>query len=106
MIKELQILNGRKNSQRYRFRLCFFCNRLRGSIEYYNRTTDGLIFNVPVPVSSGLDSKVQNIGSMFNQGIEISIDGMIVKTKDFSWNINVNASTIKMRSLRCHKRNY
>jgi hypothetical protein len=38
---------------------------------------------------------------MFNQGIEVSIDGMIVKTKDFSWNINVNASTIKMRSLRC-----
>jgi hypothetical protein len=72
MIKELQILNGRKIvKKRYRFRLCFFWYRLRGSIEYYHRTTDGLIFNVPVPVSSGLDSKVQNIGSMFN-GIEVS----------------------------------
>jgi hypothetical protein len=59
----------------------FFGNRLRGSIEYYHRTTDGLIFNVPVPVSSGLDSKVQNIGSMFNQGIEVSIDGMIVNKR-------------------------
>jgi hypothetical protein len=49
-----------------------FLVRIRGSIEYYHRTTDGLIFNVPVPVSSGLDSKVQNIGSMFNQGIEVS----------------------------------
>lgn len=89
-------LKWEKNTQKdIALDFAFFGNRLRGSVEYYNRTTDGLIFNVPVPVSSGLDSKVENIGSMFNQGIEISIDGMIVKTKDFSWNINVNASTIK-----------
>jgi hypothetical protein len=69
--------------KRYRF-IYAFGNRLRGSIEYYHRTTDGLIFNVPVPVSSGLDSKVQNIGSMFNQG-KVSIDGMIVKTKDLEY---------------------
>ncbi|MGO4821927.1 MULTISPECIES: SusC/RagA family TonB-linked outer membrane protein [unclassified Flavobacterium] len=89
-------LKWEKNTQKdIALDFAFFANRLRGSVEYYNRTTDGLIFNVPIPVSSGLDSKVENIGSMFNQGIEVSLDGMVVKTKGFSWNINVNASTIK-----------
>ena len=71
-----------------------FKNRLKGSVEYYNRNTDGLIFSVPNPLSSGLDNRVENIGSMVNKGIEISLDGVIIKTNDFSWNLNVNASTI------------
>lgn len=71
-----------------------FKNRLKGSVEYYNRNTDGLIFSVPNPLSSGLDYRVENIGSMVNKGFEIALDGVILKTKDFSWNVNVNASTI------------
>ena len=89
-------LKWEKNTQKdIALDFSFFNGRLRGAVEYYNRTTDGLIFDVPVPVSSGLDSKVENIGSMFNQGIEVGVDAMIVKTNNFSWNINVNASTIK-----------
>lgn len=71
-----------------------FKNRLRGSVEYYNRNTDGLIFDVPNPLSSGLDYRVENIGSMVNKGFEISLDGVILKTNDFSWSLNINASTI------------
>ncbi|WP_343695525.1 TonB-dependent receptor [Flavobacterium sp.] len=71
-----------------------FKNRLKGSVEYYNRNTDGLIFSVPNPLSSGLDYRVENIGSMVNKGLEVGLDGVIVKTKDFSWNLNINASTI------------
>ena len=89
-------LRWEKNTQKdIALDFAFFNNRLRGSVEYYNRATDGLIFSVPVPVSSGLDAKVENIGSMFNSGFEVSVDGMVLKAKDFSWNINVNASTIK-----------
>ncbi|OAZ03478.1 SusC/RagA family TonB-linked outer membrane protein [Flavobacterium succinicans] len=72
-----------------------FKNRLKGSVEYYKRETDGLIFNVPNPLTSGLDNRVENIGSMFNSGIEVSLDVTLIKTQDFSWNFNVNASTIK-----------
>jgi len=72
-----------------------FKNRLKGSIEYYNRETDGLIFAVPNPLSSGLDNRMENIGSMYNRGFEIALDGVILKTNDFSWSLNVNASTIK-----------
>ncbi|KFF18771.1 SusC/RagA family TonB-linked outer membrane protein [Flavobacterium hydatis] len=71
-----------------------FKNRLKGSIEYYNRNTDGLIFEVPNALSSGLDYRVENIGSMVNKGFEIALEGVILKTKDFSWSLNINASTI------------
>jgi len=71
-----------------------FKNRLKGSIEYYHRNTDGLIFAVPNPLSSGLDDRMENIGSMYNKGFEIALDWVILKTNDFSWSLNVNASTI------------
>jgi TonB-linked SusC/RagA family outer membrane protein len=72
-----------------------FNNRLKGSVEYYNRNTDGLIFSVPNPLSSGLDERIENIGSMSNKGFEVSLDAVVLKTNDFSWGLNVNASTIK-----------
>ncbi len=72
-----------------------FKNRLKGSVEYYNRDTDGLIFLVPNPLSSGLDNRYENIGSMYNRGFEVSLDGTIIKTPDFSWGLNINASTVK-----------
>jgi TonB-linked SusC/RagA family outer membrane protein len=71
-----------------------FKNRLKGSVEYYKRSTDGLIFPVPNPLSTGLDNRIENIGTMFNRGFEVSLDGTIIKTHDFSWSLNVNASTI------------
>lgn len=72
-----------------------FKSRFSGSIEYYHRKTDNLIFDVPNPLSLGLDTKTQNIGSMYNSGIEIALNAVIVKTPSFSWDFNVNASTIK-----------
>ncbi|MDX6188718.1 TonB-dependent receptor [Flavobacterium sp. Fl-318] len=72
----------------------FFKNRFSGSVEYYHRKTDGLIFENPLPLSLGLDNRVENIGSMYNNGIEISLNGTIIKTADFSWDLNINASTI------------
>lgn len=72
-----------------------FKNRLRGSVEYYNRNTEGLIFLVPNPLSSGLDNRAENIGSMINRGFEVSLDAVVLKTNDFSWGLNVNASTIE-----------
>ncbi|MEM0577238.1 SusC/RagA family TonB-linked outer membrane protein [Flavobacterium polysaccharolyticum] len=72
-----------------------FNNRLNGSVEYYNRSTDGLIFAVPNPLSSGLDNRIENIGSMFNSGFEVTLEGKVIKTKDFTWGLNLSASTIK-----------
>lgn len=69
--------------------------RLSGSLEYYTRKTEGLLFDVPLPVSSGLDAAKRNIGDMVNSGIEIGLEGEIIRTANFSWRLDVNASTIK-----------
>ena len=72
-----------------------FNYRVSGSIEFYNRITDDLIFNVPLPLSSGIDDVNQNIGAMYNRGFEIDLGVDIIRTDDFTWRYNINASTIQ-----------
>ncbi len=69
--------------------------RISGSIEFYHRISSNLLFAVPLPSSSGLTSIDKNIGSMYNQGIELRVGADIVRQNGFTWNIDVNASTVK-----------
>jgi TonB-linked SusC/RagA family outer membrane protein len=80
-------------------------SRLRGSFEFFNRQSDNLLFNVPLPLSSGTQSNgfatlTMNVGSMYNRGYEMQLAGDLVKGKDFSWSIDVNATTFKNRITR------
>ncbi|MBN1387868.1 MAG: TonB-dependent receptor [Bacteroidales bacterium] len=70
-------------------------NRIIGTLEFYHRISENLLFDVPLPLSSGLDSKTENIGALFNQGIEFGIEVDVVKTQDLVWNIGLNLSTLK-----------
>ena len=70
-------------------------NRINGTIELYNRQSSNLLFSVPQPLSSGIENQTQNVGTMYNRGIEAMVSGDIVKTKDFNWNLTINASTNK-----------
>lgn len=72
-----------------------FNYRVSGSVEFYNRVTDNLLFNVPLPLSSGIDDVNQNIGAMYNRGIEVDLAVDLIRTDDFTWRLNVNASTIE-----------
>lgn len=72
-----------------------FNNRISGSVEYYKRGTSGMIFDVPRPDSSGNTSIKDNIGDMENSGIEIALNADVIRTQNFRWSINLNASTIK-----------
>lgn len=69
--------------------------RLTGTIEFYHRISSNLLFAVPLPLSSGITSQDQNIGEMYNQGIEFQIGVDVVKKPSFNWNINFNGSTVK-----------
>jgi TonB-linked SusC/RagA family outer membrane protein len=71
-----------------------FKNRLSGSIEYYNRVSSDLLFAVPQPLSSGALTVTQNTATMYNRGIEAQISGDIIRTKNLTWNTNVNLSTV------------
>ncbi|MGM5470025.1 TonB-dependent receptor [Flavobacteriaceae bacterium LMO-SS05] len=70
-------------------------NRLNGTFEYYNRESDNLLFDVPLPLSSGNSSITKNVGSMYNRGFEISLNYDVIKNDNFKWNLGVNATTIK-----------
>lgn len=54
---------------------------------YYKKTTD-LLVNVPVPLSTGYTSVLENIGAVENKGIEIGLTSENFRTDDFSWNTN------------------
>lgn len=76
----------------------FFNGRISGSIDYYNRTTDDLIWDYKVPVPPYVSDNIKaNAGSIRNTGLEISISAIPVETNDFSWNTNLNFSTNKSK---------
>lgn len=77
----------------------FFNRRITGAIEYYKRNVDGLIFSVPAPVSAGIPGStiLQNLGAMYNEGIEFSLNAGIVRSENFGWDLSFNAATLKNR---------
>ncbi|WP_170179837.1 SusC/RagA family TonB-linked outer membrane protein [Flavivirga rizhaonensis] len=72
-----------------------FGNKVSGTIEYYNKTSKDLIFQVPQAPSLGIrfNELNVNIGEIVNEGLEIQLQSDIIKTDDFTWNVNINAST-------------
>lgn len=70
-----------------------FANRFQGTLEYYYRESQNLLFEVPLSLTTGLSSRFQNIGTMSNQGIEFSISGDVVRSNDLTWNVGLNVST-------------
>ncbi|MBF4518286.1 TonB-dependent receptor [Flavobacterium sp. ANB] len=55
---------------------------------YYKKTND-LLISVPVPLTSGYASVLQNIGGVENKGIEIGLTTENLKSEHFSWNSNI-----------------
>lgn len=74
-----------------------FDNRLFGSVDYYNATTTDLLWDVAIPSMTGFTSVRSNIGKLRNNGVEVVLGGAPVKTKDFTWNINLNFAANKNR---------
>ncbi|MFP4467896.1 MAG: SusC/RagA family TonB-linked outer membrane protein [Bacteroidales bacterium] len=70
-------------------------NRLSGTFEFYRRNSDDLLYSMPLPSSMGLLTQPRNIASLYNQGFEIQLEGDLVRTEDFRWNMNVMGSTNK-----------
>ena len=60
--------------------------RLSGSIDWYNRLVDGLIYDYAVPTPPNLyNTTTANGGKMRNKGLEILVNVIPVQTKDFEW---------------------
>ena len=77
-------------------------NRLGGSIDVYNKKTTDLLFLYTVPTPPNLfNSTLANAGSVRNQGIEVAVNALPVRTKDFEWKtvVTVSANKNKLLSL-------
>jgi TonB-linked SusC/RagA family outer membrane protein len=73
----------------------FFNNRVSGSIDYYNRKTDKLLYNLGISSLNGDNYVYQNFGGMRNSGVEISVDtkNIVPKNNGFSWTTGFNFTT-------------
>lgn len=80
----------------------FLDERINGSIELYHKTTKDLILNRKVPSHQGVTSLSQNVGSVRNKGLEITINSVNIKTNDFTWTTNLNFSTNKNEILELY----
>ena len=69
-----------------------FKNRLRGVVEFYNRDTKDLLLNVPLSGVTGFTSRLENVGSMNNRGVELDLAYDIVRNKAITWTLRGNAT--------------
>lgn len=83
--------------------LSMFNNRLNFITDYYRSTTKNLLYtyNVPVPPFT-YTSLLANIGKMSNNGLDLTINGDIIKTKDLSFSANINLSFLKNKLISLH----
>lgn len=79
----------------------FFNDRLHGSLDFYVKTTDDLLYNYVVPVPPNMFSyTLYNVGSLRNIGVELAITGIPVQTRDFSWETTLTLSHNKDKLLK------
>jgi TonB-linked SusC/RagA family outer membrane protein len=99
-------LQWEKTSE-YNFGLSFgvLNNRITLDADAYYKKTKALLLNAPLPETSGFNSVYKNIGSLENEGIELTLNSVNVKTDNFSWNSTFNISFLKNKILHLGEAN-
>ncbi|HEX2627997.1 MAG TPA: SusC/RagA family TonB-linked outer membrane protein, partial [Chitinophagaceae bacterium] len=64
-------------------------NRVTGTIEFYNTKTTDLLQRRSLVPTSGMVFMTQNIGSVSNKGVDISLNVAVIRKKDISFNAGV-----------------
>ena len=68
----------------------FFNRRLSGTIDFYSKKTTDLLFWLSIPESAGSRGYYGNVGDIRNNGIEVTLTGSIIRTKDLDWSVTAN----------------
>lgn len=80
--------------------LGFFKNRLRSSIDWYNKETRDLLATVSLPPSSGYSSIIDNVGKVRNRGMEFTLGATIIDNDDLKWDFDANLSANRNKVLQ------
>jgi TonB-linked SusC/RagA family outer membrane protein len=70
-------------------------DRVNLTAEFFRRTTTDMLLDVPMATSLGFNGYSDNIGSMYNQGIEFSLGVDIFKSENFFWTLTLLGTSIK-----------
>ena len=76
-----------------------FINRIEINFDYYNNKTEDLLFMNPLPSSQGYEFQWANVGEIRNTGIEMAINAIAIKTRDFTWRLDLNIAANKNKML-------
>ncbi len=83
----------------YGIDLGFKSNRYRLSVDYYTSDIKEILINQPTSEISGNPSAKLNSGDVRSSGLEFEASAVLVKSKDFSWDVSANLSTVKTKIL-------
>lgn len=73
----------------------FWKGKLYGSLDYYNKTTKNPILNIPSGPLSPTTTIWKNVDArIINKGLELMLGSQLIRSKDFSWSVDVNGSTL------------
>jgi len=72
-----------------------FLKRISGGLEYFKRNTTNMLYSFSVAPSAGYTSYWDNVGDMYNSGVELELNFNVIKTKKVQWDIFANATTLK-----------
>lgn len=70
----------------------FANNRISGEIDYYYKKTKDLLLARQIPRATGFNTKLENIGSIQNQGLEFTLNAVNMNKGDFKWETNLTLS--------------
>ena len=84
-------------TRNFAFDIALFDNRLRITPEYYWNTTSDLIYKADILSTVGYSWQYKNIGQVTNRGFELSINGDILRGKDYVLSANLNLGANKMK---------
>jgi len=73
--------------------------KIKGTLDYYNRITSNVVFTAPIATGGGVADLLANNGKVQNQGIELNLNWTDRINNDFSYNIGFNATTIANKVL-------
>ncbi len=78
-----------------------FGSRLNGSAEYFSRKTVDLLYSKDVPLSAGNPTGYYpvNVGSIVNNGFELTLEGILINTSAMQWSLNMNLSHYRNKIL-------
>ena len=74
-------------------------DRLSGSVDFFYRKTTDMLFSVPVAPTLGYTSYYDNIGDMANTGVELVLNGDVIRRKNLVWSLNANVTWVKNKVL-------